>query len=394
MRKLEELTLGDLGRVVTGRTPPSSRPDLLGDRCAFITPTDIDEGSIYPKPQRRLSEVGEAEHRKILLPPNSVCFTCIASIGKMCLTREVSITNQQINAIVVEGERFDPRWVYYKLRDMRGEIAAMASGSATPIINKTSFSNIRISVPPIDTQRHLASILGAYDDLIEVNRRRVALLEAMALGLFEEWFVRFRFPGHENHKVIDTPDGPVPEGWRSSTLGELANIQWGDTATTKSAYRAEGFLAYSASGPDGFMDHFDVDRVGVVISAIGAQCGKTWLARGRWSCIKNTMRFWSETADVSTEYLFLATLGIDKWPRRGAAQPFISLGDARRIRIVAPSIDVSERFSAAVSKLLGLIDTINHQNTKLASSRDLLLPRLVSSDLLVTAKAPQLEALG
>jgi type I restriction enzyme S subunit len=78
-----------------------------------------------------------------------------------------------------------------------------------------------VSVPPREIQHRVASILGAYDDLIEVNRRRVAVLEEMARGLFEEWFVRFRFPGHEEVPILDTPEGPLPEAWTWAALAIL-----------------------------------------------------------------------------------------------------------------------------------------------------------------------------
>jgi type I restriction enzyme, S subunit len=77
--------------------------------------------------------------------------------------------------------------------------------------------------------------------------------------------------------------------WLERRLGDLAVIAWGDTSKTKASYTDKGYVAFSASGPDGFMSHFDHQGPGVVLSAIGAQCGKTWFAQGKWSCIKNTI---------------------------------------------------------------------------------------------------------
>src|SRR6266699_6581356 len=103
------------------------------------------------------------------------------------------------------------------MRVMREQLKSRAAGAATPILNKSAFSAISIDVPPLPIQRRIASVLGAYDDLIEVNRRRIALLEEMTLGLFEEWFVRFRFPGHETVPIAETPDGLLPGGWTWGT---------------------------------------------------------------------------------------------------------------------------------------------------------------------------------
>lgn len=296
------------------------------------------------------------------------------------------------NTIVVEPKAgiFDVRFAQYVLQ--HADLNRQATGSAQPLLTQTNLRGLLFNVPPLAEQCHIASILGAYDDLIEVNRRRVSVLEETARGLFEEWFVRFRFPGHEKHKIKDTPDGPLPEGWKLSSLGQLADIQWGDTSTTKSSYTPDGYLAFSASGPDGFMDHYDFDRIGVVLSAIGANCGRTWLTRGQWSCIKNTMRFWSKENTISTEYLYLATLGSENWPKRGAAQLFVSLGDARKIAIIHPAGSISTSFEKIVSAQLQFSANLSRQMIALAAARDLLLPRLISGELSVAAAERELEA--
>lgn len=123
-------------------------------------------------------------------------------------------------------------------------------------------------------------------------------------------------------------------------LGEFTDLTWGDTNTTKNSYVADGYLAFSASGPDGKLDHYDYDREGIVLSAIGADCGKTWFAEGKWSCIKNTIRFWSISEVLDNHYLFLATRDKEYWPRKGGAQPFIPQGEARDCVIPLPPLDL------------------------------------------------------
>ena len=127
-------------------------------------------------------------------------------------------------------------------------------------------------------------------------------------------------------------------------LGDYTDLTWGDTNTTKNSYVTEGYLAYSASGPDGKLDHFDYDCEGIVLSAIGADCGKTWFASGKWSCIKNTIRFWSTFDDLDNRFLYFATREKNFWPRRGGAQPFIPQGDARNCSIPLPPICLQRKF--------------------------------------------------
>ncbi len=138
------------------------------------------------------------------------------------------------------------------------------------------------------------------------------------------------------------------------TLGAVADLSWGDTAVTKKSYVVEGprFRAFSASGPDGELPYFDYDRTGVVVSAIGANAGTTWLATGKWSCIKNTIRFFSRDEDVAdTRYLYWATRQSGTWPLRGSAQPFISQGDARKVEIALPPIEEQRRIALTLCSL-------------------------------------------
>ena len=152
--------------------------------------------------------------------------------------------------------------------------------------------------------------------------------------------------------VREGGDEHVVSEWRTVTLGEVADVRWGDTTTTKASYVNKGFSAYSAKGQDGLLPHADYDHTGVVLSAIGADCGKTWLAKGKWSCIKNTIRFWATDSEANTEYLYWATHVPSLWPKRGSAQPFISQGDARALTLELPPL--SEQRS--IAHVLGTLD--------------------------------------
>lgn len=138
--------------------------------------------------------------------------------------------------------------------------------------------------------------------------------------------------------------------WRKVKLTDVADVDWGDTNTTKSSYKAEGYLAFSATGPDGLMDHYDFDREAIILSAIGANCGQTWFTQGKWSSIKNTIHIWGKEGLADTKFLFYLTRNPKIWPQRGSAQPFISKGDAERMEISIPDeIEDQRRIAAVVS---------------------------------------------
>ena len=284
----------------------------------------------------------------------------------------------------------DPSYVYYfsQRHDLRSDaVKSMSGASGRQRAVISALSDFECEFPPLEMQQRIAGILSAYDELIENSQRRIKILESMARALYREWFVHFRYPGHEFVSLVPSSLGDIPQGWEVKNLGSLADIKWGDTSTTKESYVEKGYAAYSASGLDGQLDHYDFDRMGIVLSAIGAQCGKTWLASGKWSCIKNTIRFWAKNECVSTEFLFIATQGQDFWPRRGAAQPFISQGDAERIDVLIPDRATMERFTTFVADSLKHIATFTIQIQNLRRTRDLLLPRLLSGQINVEALA-------
>ncbi len=231
------ITVSDLGRIVTGKTPPTAKPYLYGLGYPFITPTDI--GSLrYCEPTRQLSEEGRESQRNLLLPAKTVCVTCIASIGKMCMTVRPSFTNQQINSIVVDESRHDPFFVYYLLQTRIEHLKAIAGGAATPIINKSTFSQIEINIPPLATQQRIARILSVYDELIENSQQRIKILESMARALYREWFVHFHFPGSENHPRVASVLGDIPLGWEVKSFGDLlVSMTGGDWGSEQSEDR-------------------------------------------------------------------------------------------------------------------------------------------------------------
>jgi type I restriction enzyme S subunit len=209
----------ELGQVITGKTPSSDYPEEFGIDYPFITPSDIPSTQKYISVERFLSEKGMESHKRILLPKKATCVVCIgATIGKVCTTIIPSFSNQQINAIIANKNN-NHDFVYYLASTLRDALVAFAGGAATPIVNKSAFSSIKVLVPENKIQRKIAAVLSAYDDLIENNNRRIAILEKMAEELYREWFVRLRFPGHEKVKIVKG----VPEGWEVKRIGEICS---------------------------------------------------------------------------------------------------------------------------------------------------------------------------
>jgi len=148
----------------------------------------------------------------------------------------------------------------------------------------------------------------------------------------------------------------TPEAWTKVKLSQVADIGWGDLSITKKSYVESGYTAFSATGADGFLPYFDYDQDGIVVSAIGANCGKIWRAYGKWSCIKNTMRIIIKDAPVSLDYLYYFLSDPTVFPKRGSGQPFISKEDARDIEIAYPPIEEQRKIVELLEDHLSRLD--------------------------------------
>lgn len=403
--------IGDLGRVVTGKTPPSSLPAMFVGDVPFFTPSDMEYDKRDVEPERHVSADWDPR-RRVLLPDQSVCVVCIgATIGKVCMTKRASHTNQQVNSVVVDKERFDPSFVYYSLRLAGDELKSKATGAATPIINKSSFSDVTIRAPSQETQQRIAAILGAYDDLIEVNRRRVALLEELARELFEEWFVRFRFPGYEDVPLVDTPNGSLPYGWDWGAVSDIAEKT--GTNHNPSTTPDEKFAHFS-------LPAFDANRTPAINQGDEIKSNKTEFSAPVVLVSKlnpRIPRVWHVQADhshrqlASTEFVPLAPSG-----PYGSSLLWVMVSDASfRDRLVgmaggtstshqrvkpkdilatpiplAPSA-VIEQANGHIGPLVELSLNLTATNRDLAAARDLLLPRLISGQLSVETAERELE---
>ena len=192
---LKKYKLGDVGKIITGKTPPTNNSNNYGGEIPFLTPSD-DLSTVYVESTAKmLSNLGVRSVKKCLLPPRSVCVSCIGSdLGRVILTKVETVTNQQFNAIIPHSE-FNSEYLYYYLTSLEKYFKELsASSTSVPIINKSQFSQIEISLPKLSEQEVIAQCLSVIDRKIALNREINRNLEAMARQLYDYWFVQFDFP--------------------------------------------------------------------------------------------------------------------------------------------------------------------------------------------------------
>ena len=225
MRKT--INIGDLGTIITGKTPPTTNKNYYGDYAVFIKPTDISEQSKYTyETEEMYSKLAAEKYESSLIPKGAICVPCIGTVGtKMTMAPCDCYTNQSINSIIC-NENYDNEYVYYLIKNFLPGLKAYNLGTASgrEYVSKSNFEKIElVAEQDKEIQKKIGIILSRYDSLIENYQKQIKLLEEAAQRLYKEWFVDLRFPGHENTKIVDG----VPEGWEKKRLIDLVDVQYG-----------------------------------------------------------------------------------------------------------------------------------------------------------------------
>ena len=169
----QSVKVAELGRIVTGKTPKTAITENYGGDILFLTPSDDMSVKYVSNTAKTLTERGVSEVKNALLPPDTVCVSCIGSdLGKVVITSKNTVTNQQINSIIVDKKRFDVSFVYYAMLILGKELNFISKTStAVPIVNKSSFSAYKILCPSLEQQKKIVTILSALDSKIECNKQ-------------------------------------------------------------------------------------------------------------------------------------------------------------------------------------------------------------------------------
>ncbi|MCS5690591.1 restriction endonuclease subunit S [Cyanobium sp. FGCU-6] len=299
------------------------------------------------------------------------------------------------------------KYLYYALRPKLDELRSFSTGAATKFLTLTILNETEIAVPPLPIQRRIAAILSAYDDLIENSQRRIKILEEMARRLYREWFVHFRFPGHEDCRFVDSPLGEIPEGWEVKTVDDSFEILGGGTPSRKEdAYWVEVSINwFSPTDLTGagtmFMDDSRDHITPLGLSESSARLFPPF-------CVMLTSRatigaIAINTTEACTNQGFITCLpsrevplyflhswlkeNVPTFVRMASGSTFkeISRGVFKPICFLHPQADLVQMFESFAAPIGEEMLGLQRQIQILRRTRDLLLPRLLSSQIDVEA---------
>jgi type I restriction enzyme S subunit len=348
--------------------------------------------------------------------PSDVVFTQRGTLGQVglippdCRFPRYLISQSQMK-LTVDAAKANAKFVFYYFRHPTTvqTIKNRAITSGVPHINLGILRDFEIPLPPLPAQNRIVETLSAYDDLIENNRRRRRVLEESARLLYQEWFVRLRFPGHEHVRITNG----VPEGWSKSNL-EFAcipkhGIQTGPFGSQlhQSDYSDDGTPVVMpkdiigsristesiARVPEEICERLSrhILQTGDIVLARRGDIGRKAFVTERetgWMCGTGCMRLRPDSTVVSPRYLLHTlgrpdVMGIIAGRAQGAIMPNLNLSILTDVPLVLPPATLQREFDELVATVEHQLTNLGEQSTKLCTARDLLLPRLMSGEITV-----------
>ena len=349
--------------------------------------------------------------------------------GDLILAREAPIGNVAIvprglkvclgqRTVLIRADRAKvlPEYLVYLMLgdELQGRIHSQSNGATVHHLNMKDIRGLALpTLPSMAEQRRIASILSAYDDLIENNTRRIAILEEMARRIYEEWFVRFRFPGHEGVRMVESELGLVPEGWPIGAVADVAVVHRGRSykgseladsggrpfVNLKCMQRDGGFRSSGLKRYTGqFKESHTVRSGDMVMGITDMTQERRIVARvGRVSGIDTDFGVFSmDLVRIASRGLYAEPYlyAMFRWSgfadevkqhANGANVLHLLPARIEEFVFLRPDPELASRFAEVFSPMLSLCDTLERKNANLRVTRDLLLPKLISGELDVSA---------
>jgi len=414
-----EMPLGEVTtKIGSGATPKGGKESYKSEGTPLIRSMNVYDLHFDPDGLAHLNDDQAAALDGVEVAEGDVLLNITgASVARCCLAparMKGARVNQHVAIIRPCDDKMLGSFLAYLLVSDRykDQLLSVAQAGATrEALTKGGLEQFRVVVPPLRTQQRIAAILSAYDDLIETNTRRIAILEEMARRLYEEWFIRFRFPGHEAAEF----DGDLPKGWRRSVIQDAyLGLFDGPHATPAPSEAGAVFLGIKNIKDEGGLDLSTVRHIadedypkwtkrvvpeqGDIVFTYEATLNRYALVpKGLRCCLGRRMALIRPKPQFRY-FLYLHLFSTD-WRQvvaertlSGATVDRIPLTTFPSFPITLPPEGVVASFDDLVAPIFDLVELLRNKNANLRAQRDLLLPKLVSGEIDVSGAEAALEA--
>jgi len=388
--------ISEIGEVVGGGTPSTTNPDFWGGDIPWISPKDLTGyNSVYiSQGENFLTPKGLKSGTK-LLPKDTVLFSSRAPIGYIAIASNPICTNQGFKSVICNQEVVNPLFLYYYLKGNLDYIKLFGTGATFPELSGSAMKKIKVQIPALNIQQKIASILSTYDNLIENNTKRIRLLEQMAENLYKEWFVRFRFPGHEK---VEMENG-LPKGWKQVNLFDVADVFYGyafksnmfcDDSSLNAVVRIRDIQdnATATYTSEECSDKYLIKENSILVGMDGIFHMCLW--NGDRAYLNQRVVKLNSKYDKLCNYLLYMSIRpqVKFWEQVISGTTVAHLGDKhlRKMKVLIPTDDILEKANSFIEGIMIEKNKLFKQNQYLVKQRDLLLPRLVCGKLEVKVK--------
>lgn len=399
------LPLSDIcSRITSGGTPSRSHPEYYSsgaDGHVWIKSKELLDCSLAGS-EERISDLGLQKSSAKYVEAGSVLVGMYgANVGQLGWLKSPATVNQAVCSLTPNPQVANHRWLFYALLKGREELVSLAHGAAQQNISQEIIKKFEIEVPDLQEQQKVVVILSAYDDLIENNTRRIEILEEIARRLYEEWFVQFHFPGHEDVGFKESELGLIPESWDFVPLGDIYRTGSGGTPSRKNPEFFCGDYRWVKTKELQDCPVFDTEekiseeglqrssaklfpRNTVLIAMYGATIGRLGVLQEESATNQACCAILPNSQGCGWGYAYLSLFSrrqalIDL--RAGAAQQNISQDVIKKFKLLRASDELHEQFEMAVTPFLTLCFTLYRKNANLRAQRDLILPKLISGEI-------------
>ena len=385
----KQITIGELGTIITGKTPTTKKSEYWGGKVPFVTPKDLQGTKHIVRTERFITDMGMENVKGSKLPPDAICVSCIGNIGYVGMTTKNCISNQQVNSIIV-NQNHDADFIYYLMKSLWTFFKNYEGQSTTlSILNKTQFSRIKIKVPQLKIQKEIAGILSYLDDKIELNNKINDNLEQQAQAIFKSWFVDF-----------EPFEGVAPKEWRNATLEEITELVCRGI-TPKYSNASDQIVINKKCIRDHRIDlslaRFHIPKA---INEKWLQFGDLLINSTGTGTLGRTAQVWFNPKNLTVDshvtivrlakenlIFYIGLWGIshekeiESLHTGSTGQTELPRERVKAIELLLPDNETLDRFNAIIAPMAATIVSNQKENQSLAELRDALLPKLMSGEI-------------